>query len=320
MKSTRREFVKQTCAAALTLSAAATVSRSSGGDHRMTIIDTHPHFYDPRRPEGVPWPSKTDEFLYRPIYPKDYREQAVRQPVTGVVVVEASNRVQDNQWILDLAKDDPFIVGLCGNLPLGTPEFAKHLKRFSENQLWIGMRHRERNLAKDLERPEFLRDVRLLAENNKQLDVLVNGPQLPLVDKLAKAAPELRIVIDHLANTRIDGKNVDPQWKAGIQQVAKRRNVYMKVSGLVEGTGKRDGTAATGVGFYLPWLEIIWKSFGEDRLIYGSNWPVSARFASLKTVQSLVYDFFAEQGAVPLEKVFSGNARKVYHWVDRSSE
>ena len=283
----------------------------------ITIIDTHPHFYDPTRPGGVPWPPTSDAFLSHPTYPEDYRKQPVRREVTGVVVTEASDVVEDNQWILDLAAKDKFIVGLCGNLPLGTPEFAGHLKRFAENKLWTGMRHRKRDLAADLQNDDFLRDVRLLAENDKQLDMLVGGPLLPLVDQLARRVPSLRIVIDHFANPEIDGKNVDLSWEANIRKVAKNPNVFMKFSGLVEATGRRDGSAPGDPDFYRPWMHVVWDSFGEDRVIYGSNWPVSNRFASLATVQALVYDYFSEKGRGPLRKVFSENARRVYKWVDR---
>src|SRR5262245_50765938 len=83
------------------------------------IIDCHTHFYDPTRPEGVPWPSKDDKLLYRPVLPADFIAIARPLSVTGTVVVEASPRVEDNQWVLDRAAEEPFIVGLVGNLAPG---------------------------------------------------------------------------------------------------------------------------------------------------------------------------------------------------------
>ena len=74
------------------------------------IIDTHTHFYDPSRPQGVPWPGPENELLYRTVLPEHYRQIAEPEGVTGTVVVEASAWLDDNQWILDLAKDDPFNV------------------------------------------------------------------------------------------------------------------------------------------------------------------------------------------------------------------
>src|SRR5947209_6291608 len=77
-----------------------------------TIIDTHTHFYDPMRPQGVPWPPKEDKLLYRRVLPEHFQNLTKSQHVTGTVVVEASAWVEDNDWILDLAAKNPIIVGL----------------------------------------------------------------------------------------------------------------------------------------------------------------------------------------------------------------
>ena len=93
----------------------------------LDIIDCHTHFYDPTRPEGIPWPGKGTS-LYRTVLPKHLRAVKHFRCVTGTIIVEASPRVEDNAWLLDLAKDDPFVVGVVGNLTPGTVEFAGHLK------------------------------------------------------------------------------------------------------------------------------------------------------------------------------------------------
>ena len=103
------------------------------------IIDTHTHFYDPTRPEGVPWPNPNDEVLYRRVMPEDYKALAVPEGVTGTVVVEASKWLEDNQWILDLAAAEPFIVGFVGHLE-PTADFKNNLNRFSANPLFRGIR------------------------------------------------------------------------------------------------------------------------------------------------------------------------------------
>ena len=99
------------------------------------IIDTHTHFYDPTRPEGVPWPNPNDEVLYRRVMPEDFKALAVPEGATGTVVVEASKWLEDNQWILDLAADEPFIVGFVGHLE-PTDDFEDNLNRFSANPLF----------------------------------------------------------------------------------------------------------------------------------------------------------------------------------------
>ena len=85
----------------------------------------------------------------------------------------------------------------------------------------------------------------------------------------------------------------------------------------MEGTGKTDGTAPHDIEFYRPVLDVVGSSFGEDRVIYGSNWPVSERFAKLATVQGIVHDYFSAKGPEVLEKFFARNAQTAYRWVRR---
>jgi predicted TIM-barrel fold metal-dependent hydrolase len=282
-----------------------------------TIIDTHTHFYDPARPQGVPWPPKDDTLLYRTVLPKDYQALPVPQPVTGTVVVEASPWVEDNQWILDLAARAPVIVGFVGNLPVGTEEFRGHLKRFANHELFRGLRVGGGRLREGLSQPRFMDDLKRLADAGLALDWL-GGPQtLSDVARLATKLPKLRIVIDHVANLRIDGKAPPAEWTRGMREAARHKNVFCKVSGLVEGTGRTDGSAPREVDFYRPVLDAVWEAFGADRLIYGSNWPVSARFASLATVQSIVSDYFSVKGTKAVEQVFWRNAKRAYRWIER---
>ena len=104
------------------------------------IIDTHTHFYDPARPEGIPWPGADEELLYRTVLPGHHRALAAPEGVTGTVVVEASAWLEDNQWILDLAADEPWIVGLVGHVDPNRPEFKTAIDRFAANELFCGIR------------------------------------------------------------------------------------------------------------------------------------------------------------------------------------
>lgn len=278
----------------------------------MKIIDTHTHFYDPFRPQGVSWPSKNDLLLYRSNLPNDYRSQRVPQVVAGTVVVECSPWVEDNQWVLDIAAKNPFIVGFVGNLHVGTPEFAKHLKRFAVNPIFRGIRIKHAILKNGLEQRAFVSDLRLLATNDLELDLYGGPVLLTELSKLAELVPELRVVINHMANVKISGQEMDSSWRDGIRAAAAHQNVFCKVSGLVEGTGCDDGNAPRDAMFYRAVLDVVWDSFGEDRVIYGSNWPVCQRFSTLACVQAIVTDYFTGKGAGVAEKFFSKNASTIY--------
>lgn len=322
----RRRFLatgsRAVAGAAITrwVSAVGDASGQAGTDadaEGFTVIDTHTHFYDPGRPQGVPWPPREDTLLYRTVLPKDYRAQPVPRPVTGTVVVEASPWMEDNQWVLDLAAKEPFIVGVVGNLPVGTKPFAGLLKRFAANPLFRGIRIRDRKLEGSLDDPAFMSDLRLLAEADLSLDLVGGRETLPYTDILARELPSLRIIIDHLAGLAVDGKAPPADWLERMKALATRPRVLLKVSGLVEGTGRSDGTAPHDVEFYRPVLDALREMFGPERLLYASNWPVSGRFASLATIQGIVADYFRGHGRRAEEHVFWRSAKAAYRWVQR---
>jgi len=306
--TTRRTFLQGIAAAATaTLSGCSTTSANA-----PEILDTHTHFYDPTRPQGVPWPPKDDPILYRPVYPAEWKSLAAPLGVTHTVVVEASPWVADNAWILELADRDPSLSGLVGHLKPGQPGFAEDLTRFAAHPRFKGIRSGGWDVRLAPERPDYLRDLERLAERSLALDVLVGPDQLPAVAQLALRIPHLRIVIDHCANVPVNGKEPPPSWRQGIEEVAAHPHVYMKVSGLVEGTGRTDGTAPADTEFYRPTLDVIWHAFGPKRLIYGSNWPVSARFATYATAFGIVRDYFAARGSAATRAYFRDNARTAY--------
>lgn len=277
------------------------------------IIDTHTHFYNPSRPEGVPWPNPNDEILYRTVMPDDYKALAVPEGVTGTVVVEASKWVEDNQWILDVAAEEPFIVGFVGHLEPDDANFARDLARFSANPLFRGIRIGSGHL-RAIGDKTVLGNLEKLAEKNLSLDLLIGPELLSAIAALVEHTPAMRVVINHIAGVRVDGNPPDAAWVDAINEVARYPNIYCKVSGLAEHTGQIP--APSDPGYYAPTIDVLWDVFGEDRLIYGSNWPVSERFASYATVQQIVNAYFSEKAAQADESVtakfFAQNAKTAY--------
>lgn len=278
------------------------------------IIDAHTHCYDPSRPQGVPWPKPSDEFLYRTVLPEHYKAVAAPEGVTGTVVIEASEWVEDNAWLLGLAESDSFIVGVVGNLAPGSDGFGPKLDRFAANPLFRGIRVGGKVVA-DAANSSILADLEQLATRDLELDLLVRPEHLPAIASLAKRLPELRLVINHVAGVFIDGNAPDPAWVEGMQSAAEHPRVYCKVSALTSMT--RQIPAPTDVGFYAPTLDVLWDAFGEDRLIYGSDWPVSARAAEYPVVQSVVAEYFGPKGDEAKEKYFCRNSKAAYKWLDR---
>ena len=279
------------------------------------MIDTHIHCYDPERPQGIPWPEPNNTLLYRRVLPEHYKALAVPEGVTGAVIVEASVWLKDNQWILDLAENEPFIVGFVGNLDPKLDDFGAHLNRFSANPLFRGFRFRKGSIAEINQEP-IRSNLKRLADKDLELDLLVDADEIPAVASLAGQIPDLRIVINHVAHVLIDGKTPDSEWVNNMQTAAKHSNVYCKVSGLVERA--QDQPAPSDPAYYVPTLDALWEAFGEDRLFYGSNWPVCERSADYATVQNIVTPYFKGKGEEAAEKYFWRNSKAAYKWIDRS--
>lgn len=306
----RRHFIKTATAASLLSNLPSTCAAVA-----TRIVDTHTHFYDPTRPQGVPWPGQGTK-LYRRVLPADWRALAEPHGIKQTVVVEASKWLEDNQWILDLAAEEKGIVGFVGRIDPEDAAFAEHLKWFAANPIFRGVRWSGAALMNPELKTAVFSGAKLLADHGLELDV--NGPpnSLPAVATLAAAVPDLRIVINHLGSSG-DPQSLKPEWSDGIRSAAKCPNVWMKVSALVEQTKADEGAAPTDVGYYLPILNHLWQCFGSDRLIYGSNWPVSDRGGSYDKVFGLVRDYFSSKGADACEKYFWQNAKAAYRWLER---
>lgn len=281
----------------------------------LDIIDCHTHFYDPSRPEGVPWPGK-DTPLYRTVLPKHLKALSQFRPVTGTVIVEASKWPEDNAWLLQLAKDDPFVVGIVGNLLPGDPSFQDNVRRFARDPLFRGIRISEQ-IVKDLLEKNTLDDLRLLSELDLSLDVN-GGPETPArVAILAVRIPKLRIVINHIGNVPVTAQPPPAEWQAGIRAAAGQPNVFCKISALVEGASRNGSKAPAEGTFYKPYIDVVWNAFGDDRVIFGSNWPVSERAADYALLQRIVLEYALEKGDSTARKFCSLNAKRAYKWVER---
>ncbi len=287
----------------------------------MPIIDTHIHLFDPTRPQGVPWPERNDSVLYHPALPERYRKIATPFGVTGAIEVEASPWLQDNQWVLDLAAKDTIIVGTVGNLEPGKPDFRKHLERFHRNPLFRGIRYGNlwgRNLSAELSRPEFISDLKALADAGLVLDTANQDPALiAAAVRLTDRIPNLRVVIDHLPQ-------LDPPtepaahraYQSDLQELGKRPQVYVKISEVLRRVDER---VPTDLNFYRPRLDELWHIFGEDRLLYGSDWPNSDQWGTYAQVLAVVREYVTSKGRVVAEKYFWRNSVAAYRWVKRDS-
>lgn len=279
-------------------------------DNIIPAVDSHVHFYDPTRPGGIPWPPPSDTQLYKPMLPADYAKQfAGAHHIVGVVAIEANAGVEDNLWILEIARDNPLILAYVGRLDLGNMWFGPSFRRLAMNPIFRGLRINNDILAQNIDKPEFQSDLKRLADGNYSLDVAAGATIGQTIPRIKNLFPDLRIIIDHLPHRTWNG---DPaSLENSYKQAAALPNVYAKVSEVLQ---LRDGKPIEDPAFYRPALETIYKLFGPDRCVYGSNYPVSERLGPYATVYKIAVDFFRSKGADVAEKYLWKNSASAYRW------
>lgn len=280
------------------------------------IIDTHQHFWNIDLPRGS--------------NPDDYRILATAEGVTGTIL-----RLSEKEGALALAEVEPLIVGVCGAIERGTG-FAVELEKLSANPLFRGICY----MGRDIEEPDasLLPDLENLASHDRQLDLLrvcpgfFGGPKamqalyrgtpksFQATLMIARNVPQLRVVVEHIGGMAIDGGLVSPEWEEMYKRMAAMPNIWIKVSGLMgRATTRQPGERATeAFSFYRPTLDSLWNIFGEDRLFYGSDWPVCEHGGdNIGNGIRIVRRFFAEKGEEASRKFFWKNSKNVYKWEPR---
>ncbi len=284
----------------------------------IPIIDTHIHLFDPRRPQGIPWPPKTAIF-HKPTLPADYRALTKSLGIVGAIEVECSPWLEDNQWVLDVSAKETIMVGMIGNLEPGKPDFAKQLERFAKNPLFRGIRCGylwDRNIREDLKKPEFIHGLKLLGNGGFTMDSA--NPTVALLEDLVQVGdkvPNLKIVVDHLPKIVIPSDAAGRKaYDAALKTLASRPNVYVKVSAVL---GKIGDKIPYDLAPYKPKLDALYETFGPDRLLYGSDWPNSEPLGNYAQVLKVVRDYFEAKGPEVAEKYFWKNSVAAYKWVKR---
>lgn len=303
----RRTFLS--CGSVL---ACAMAGRGATAASPSRVVDAHVHFYDPTRPQGVPWPSKGETILYKPTYPERYLASVQPFRADGVVAVEASPWLEDNQWLLEVADRSRLVWAVVGNIQPGTPQFKAALERFGRHPRFRGIRINAGALPAIVARPEAVAGLKQLSAKGLSLDVLLDGPQcLAGIARLASKLPDLRLVLGHLP---MDPPRDAAEWasyRADLRALGRAPSVYAKVSGVVRRIG---GEIQSDAGYYRLALDQLWETFGPDRVIYASNWPVCELIAPYATVFRIMLDYLANKEQKAIEKYFWRNAQTAYQW------
>ena len=288
----------------------------------IPVIDTHIHLFDTERPGGVPWPEPSDTTIYKPALPSRYQQVSRSFGVVGAIAIEASPLGKDNDWLLAIAKKNPIVVGVVGDLIPGAPRFAGELERLHRDPLFLGLRYGNlwnRNLASDINLSEFMDGLKLIAETKLVFESANPNPILirTLAD-IAERIPDLTIVIDHLPHA-IQPTNAAEKvrYKQSLHALGAAPRVFVKLSEIPV---EEAGNVPTDMSAYEATLDELWSIFGEDKVLFGSDWPNSDHLLPYSKTIGLLKSYAAGKSRIAQEKLFWRNSIHAYRWQKRLSD
>jgi len=235
------------------------------------MLDAHHHLwtYDPKQ---YPWITP-DSVLARDYLIPDLLANTDTAGVSGTVVVQARQTIEESDWLLELADECDRIQGVVGWVPLADGNVEEHLERLGNHRKFKAVRHVVQDEPDDrfILGTAFNEGIRKLRDYGLAYDILIFQKHLPPTIEFVDRHPDQPFIIDHIAKPVIHNGRIEDEWRTGMAALAERDNVIaVKISGLV--TEVTDGAIneATLKNYFDESLEI----FGAARLCFGTDWPV----------------------------------------------
>ena len=274
----------------------------------MKIIDSHQHFwkYDP---VSYSWINDDMQVIRRDFLPGDLAVVLNENKVEGCIVVQADQTEEETDWLIILASKNDFIQGIIGWVDLRSDKIEERLRHYLQFNKVKGFRHvLQGEEPSFMLQKDFLNGISKLDEFGFAYDILIFPNHLEAALQLVEQFPQQRFVIDHVAKPYIKDGKID-EWKAGMEKLAQHPYVYCKISGMVTEADWHNWTAEQ----LKPYLDVVVESFGIDRIMFGSDWPVCLVATSYSKWLQTVQNYFESFTEEDQEKIFSGSAARFYN-------
>lgn len=271
-------------------------------------IDAHQHFWNYNQKE-FDWIDDSMAAIRRNFLPQDLEPELKASGFGGSIVVQTRQTLEETRWLLELAERNSSVLGVVGWADLRSPDIRLQLKSLTRNTKLVGLRHIVQSEPDErfLLQPDFLRGIAALEEFGLAYDILIYSRHLPAAIEFVQRCPGQRFVLDHLAKPPIKAGEID-SWAKGIRALGASPNVLCKLSGLVTEADWRHWEP----GHITPYLDVALDSFGPERLMIGSDWPVCLVAASYARVMQIVKDYIAPLSAASQAAVLGGNAARFW--------
>lgn len=271
-------------------------------------VDSHQHFWC-YNPEEHIWMTDQMAVLRRDYLPPELQPQLESVGFAGTVAVQARQLPVETKWLLELAETYPFIKGVVGWVDLCSDHVEGQLEKFSRYSKLRGVRHVVHDEPDDgfMLRPEFRRGIAQLLEYGLTFDLLLYPRHIPVAVRLVQEFPAQPFVLDHIGKPDIGAAELSP-WKEDLQMLARFPNVFCKISGMVTEASWNVWKAEE----FHRYIDIVIGTFGTDRVMIGSDWPVCTLSGSYADVMSIVIDYVGQFSPEVQERILGGNCTRFY--------
>ena len=273
----------------------------------MKIIDSHQHFWH-YNPKKHTWIDESMSILQQDFEPKDLFPVYKKNKIDGCIAVQADTTIEETSFLLSIAEEHDFVWGVVGWVDFCDSNIEKTLEQFSDKNSLKGYRHIVQDEPNGfLDRSDFRAGIKKLASYHYSYDVLIYPHQLEEAIRFVKAFPNQHFILDHLAKPYIKNKKID-LWQEHITQLAAFDNLSCKVSGMVT-EANWDNWKFTDL---VPYLDVITNTFGTNRLLFGSDWPVCLLGGSYEEILQIVTTYCEPFSQDEKEAIFYKNAQAIY--------
>jgi L-fuconolactonase len=277
------------------------------GEVESWTIDAHHHLWQ-YSAEEYGWIDESMMELRRDFLTADLERELKAANVDGTIVVQARQTREETTWLRSLARQSSRIRGVVGWADIASQNFPTELDQLAHTPRLVGLRHVvQAEPAGFLDGPAFNRGISAMRGTGLVYDLLIYERQIEEAMRFVDRHPDQRFVLDHIAKPKIATGEMEP-WKQRISELARRPNVWCKVSGMVTEANPKGWTPEE----LRPYLDAAVDAFGARRLMAGSDWPVCLAGTSYKAWWELLRDYFAAFAMEERESIFGGCAMRVY--------
>jgi L-fuconolactonase len=271
-------------------------------------IDSHHHLWQYSRAD-YPWISEGMESIRRDFLVPELLQTMQAAKIDGVVTVQAKQSLFETDWLLELASQHDPMLGVVGWVPLIDPSVGSHLEKYWHYPKLKAVRHVLQDEPDDfyILREDFNRGVAQLEDVGLRYDILIFERHLPQTIEFVDRHPTQIFILDHIAKPNIKGRVLSP-WRERMRELARRENVYCKLSGLVTEADWNTWTEDD----LRPFIDVVLECFGPKRLMFGSDWPVSLLACTYEKWIEIVERSTASLSDSERDRLFGGTAKEAY--------